>query len=88
MTSDGNPKSQPEEIDPATIEKLLEIELIQKRAEWKQTKARRGNLRMLSFLFLLVVIVGALVGFFYFFSSGAVNDLRARSTPTPASASP
>lgn len=86
--TDGNLKSQAEENDPATAEKLLELELMQKRAQWKQAKARGNNLRTLSLVFLLVVILGALAGFFYFFSFGTANDLKAHSTPARPSASP
>ena len=80
---DDNRKPERQEIDPAQIEKLLEIELMQKRATWQQTKARRGGLRALSFLFLFLVILAALVGFFVFFSSGRMSELKS-SEPAPS----
>ena len=85
---DGDRKPEREEIDPARIEQLLELELMQKRAEWQRTKASRGNLRALSFMFLFLVIFGALVAFFFIFSSGRLTETRpdAQSTPTPAAA--
>ncbi len=67
-----------------SLEKLLEIELMQKRTKWKQAKARQGTLRTLSFLFLLLVIVGALAGFYYFFSSGALSNQKTHSAPGSA----
>ena len=68
---DGNRKPEGGEIDPA---KLLEIELMQKRAEWQQAKARRGGLRALAFLFLFAVIVAAIVCFYLFFSGERARE--------------
>lgn len=84
--SNGEGKRESTETDPAKLAQLLEIELMQKRAAWQQAKARRGNLRAISFFFLFIVIVGALVAFFVFFSSGRVSELR--SDAPHASASP
>jgi hypothetical protein len=49
---------------------------MQKRAEWQQVRARRRNIRALSFLFLFIVIGLALLAFFIFFSSGQVSQLH------------
>lgn len=83
----GDGKREPTEADPAKLAQLLEIELMQKRAEWQQAKARRGNLRALSLFFLFIVIVGAAVAFFVFFSPARVTELRsnAHSNASPAS---
>ncbi|MDQ6626818.1 MAG: hypothetical protein M3Y69_11885 [Verrucomicrobiota bacterium] len=86
--SDGDGKPQPDAPDPAKLAQLLEIELMQKRATWQQARARRRNIRALSFLFLFVVIGAALVIFFVFFSSDRVTELRANTahsaSPSPA----
>ncbi len=73
---DGDGKPEPPQIDPAKLEQLLEIELMQKRAAWQQAKAKRGNLRALSFMFLFLVIIGALLAFFFVFSSGRLSPSR------------
>ena len=65
--ADGKP--EPSEIDPEKLSKLLEIELMQKRATWQRTAAHRRSLRAVAFLFLFLVIVGA-VAAYYFFVSG------------------
>jgi hypothetical protein len=78
MMVDG--KHNPEETDPEKLARLLELELAQKRAQWQQKKARRGNLRAISFLFLFVVIAAALAGFFLFFNPDRVREMR--SAPT------
>jgi len=67
-------------MDPAKIEKLLEIELMQKRASWQQAKARRGSFRALSFFFLFIVIVAAVVGFYLFFSPDRMSELKSNAT--------
>lgn len=73
---DGDGKPEPPQIDPAKLEQLMEIELMQKRAAWQQAKAKRGNLRALSFMFLFLVIIGALLAFFFVFSSGGLSPAR------------
>jgi hypothetical protein len=47
------------------LAKALELELMGKRAAWQRASARRGQWRALSFLFLFLVIIGALVAYFY-----------------------
>jgi hypothetical protein len=81
MMTDG--KHNPEETDPEKIALLLEVELMQKRAAWQQTKARRSSLRSLSFLFLFLIIVGALVGFFVFLSP-RLQEARTSATSAPS----
>jgi hypothetical protein len=85
MTPDGNRQPDLRETDPEKLAKLLEIELMQKRASWQQAKARRSTLRTMSFLFLFLVIVAAFVAVYFVMSSGG---LSAPSTGTPPSASP
>jgi hypothetical protein len=61
--ADGKP--EPSEIDPEKLSKLLELELLQKRAGWQRAAARRTTLRTFAFLFLLIVIGGALAAYFF-----------------------
>ena len=58
-------KSEPSEIDPAKLSKLLEIELMQKRAKWQRVAAQRRTFRVLAVLFLLLVIAGAIAAYFF-----------------------
>jgi hypothetical protein len=66
------------------VTRLLELELAQKRAAWKEAGARRRNARMMSFAFLFLIILGCLFGLFFAFS--IVNEQRPRekSSATPA----
>ncbi len=66
MISDGNGKPESRQSDPEQVIKLLEIELAQKRTEWSQASERYRKMRTASFVFLALVILGALVGFLYF----------------------
>jgi hypothetical protein len=63
----SHPPSKPEffENDPDQLDKLLKIELEQRRTEWKQASARYRSIRSFSFLFLFLVVAGGLVGLFF-----------------------
>ena len=65
MTPQGNRLPDTRETDPEKLAKLLEIELMQKRASWQQAKARHSTIRTMSFLFLFVVIVAAFVAVYF-----------------------
>jgi len=65
MSAPEEAKPQPE-TDPDALAKALELELIMKRASWQKLRARRGTWRALSFLFLFLVLLGALLAYFYF----------------------
>lgn len=67
---------QPRPNSPGADElsRLLELELIQKRAAWKQTSQRNRSFRTVAFLFLFLLIAGAALGFFFVFTR--VNEER------------
>ena len=81
MKPDGNSEPNALETDPEKLAKLLEIELMQKRAAWQQDKARRSTYRTMSFLFLFLIIVAAFVAFYFILSSERVPAKRS-SQPT------
>jgi len=62
------------ESDPETLTRLLELELIQKRATWKQAGERARSIRAAGFVFLFVLIVACLVGGYFVFMR--VNEQR------------
>ena len=51
--------------NPEELSRLLDIELIQKRAEWQRTTARNKNLKAFSLMFLFVVVLAGLVAFYF-----------------------
>jgi flagellar basal body-associated protein FliL len=81
---DPNRKSEPSSFDPIDAEKLLELELMQKRQSWAQAKQRRGSLRTISLFFLLLVIVAAIYAFTLFFSPARMQELRAKAARQPS----
>ena len=81
MTPEGNRQPVPRETDPDKLAKLLEIELMQKRASWQQAKARRSTYRTMSFLFLFAVIVAAFLAFYFFASSDRLPTPRPGAQP-------
>ena len=80
MQPEGNSHPTPHETDPEKLAKLLEIELMQKRASWQQAKARRSTYRTMSFLFLFFVIVAAFVAFYFVATSDRVPASRTEAT--------
>ena len=68
-------QTKPNDTDAETLARLLEIELIQKRAEWKQASARHRSMRTMAFVFIFLLIAACLVGAFFAFSR--VNEERA-----------
>jgi hypothetical protein len=86
MNPHGNGK--PEPVDPEQTLRMLEIEMTLQRARRKEASARRSNVRAVSFLFLFLVIMGAIAAAYFAFTSGRVDELRNREpalpSPTPA----
>ncbi len=80
MADLSEPKSN--EIDADNLSRLLELELIQKRATWKQAGERYRSFRAAGFVFLFVLIVGCLVGGYFAFMR--VNTQRANQPTTSA----
>ena len=58
-------QAQPSPSNAEQLTRLLELELIQKRATWNQAKQRNKSFRSLAFLFLFLLIAGSLAGFFF-----------------------
>ncbi len=81
----SNDDRKPEPVDPETTLRLLELELLHQRTARQQAGTPYRGLRAASLLFLVVIILGALLGFYYVFYSGGLDEFRARN---PAEASP
>jgi hypothetical protein len=84
MADPSEPK--PNEVDADNLSRLLELELIQKRASWKQAGDRYRSIRAAGFIFLFVLIVGCLIG--GYFALMRLNETRpnqpsAANSPVP-----
>ena len=64
MSRSEEPSFESDESAEA-IARALELELISKRSAWKKAKARRQTWRTLSILFVLLILLGALLAYFY-----------------------
>jgi hypothetical protein len=84
MANPIEPKSN--EIDPDSLSRLLELELIQKRATWKQAGERYRSIRAAGFVFLFVLIVGCLVGGYFAFMR--MNEARPNQPSTATDSVP
>jgi hypothetical protein len=81
MNSNGG---KPEPVDPENAVRMLEIELMRQRASRLVAGAPYRGLRAASFVFLFVIILGALLALYYLVSSGRLDELRARNAPKPS----
>ena len=75
-------QAKTDDIDPEKLTRLLELELIQKRATWKQAGERVRSIRTAGFVFLFVLIVACVVAGYFAFTR--LNEQR--SNPPPAAA--
>jgi hypothetical protein len=82
MNSDNDSKHEPD--DPENAMRMIELELMRQRAARQQAGTPYRGLRAVSLLFLVAVILGALFAFYYFFFSGGLEEVRARTVPSPA----
>ena len=87
-----NPRSdgKPEPTDPDQLLRLIDIELAQKRAARQQAPPAFRGFRLASLIFIVAVIAGVALAFYYVFFMGGLEDIRARNqtqpTATPSSA--
>ena len=68
------------DIDAENLSRLLELELIQKRASWKQAGDRYRSIRAAGFIFLFILIVGCLIGGYFAFTR--MSEQRTNRSPT------
>jgi hypothetical protein len=73
-------KLHPNISDAEQLTRMLELELLQKRTNWKQVTQRNKSLRSAAFLFLFLIITGCLLGFFFAYTR--VSQQRAEPPPS------
>ena len=84
MADPASPRPNPP--DAEQLARLLELELIQKRATWKQAGERYRVFRALGFVFLAVLILACLAGGYFAFlrvSDQRTNQPSATATDAP-----
>lgn len=86
MKEEDAGESKPAEIDPTKLAQSLELELMAKRALWQQANAHRRSLRAVSFIFLFLVIIGAVFAVFYVASLMSSRHVGSGGTPPPPDA--
>jgi hypothetical protein len=77
----ANP-AEPKLNETETLTRILDLELAQKRATWKQAGERARSIRAAGFVFLFFLILGCLVGGYFVFMR--VNEQRPTSPPRSA----
>ena len=68
MIPDTDGKIESAKNDPGQLARVLELELLQKRAAWQRAHSRYRAIRTLSILFLLIVVAGSVAALFLLFS--------------------
>lgn len=58
-------KTESLQTEPGDLARVLELELLAKRAAWQRATARHRTVRGLSFLFLFIIILAAGSAFFF-----------------------
>ena len=84
--ADPATQTKPNETEAETLARFLELELIQKRAAWKQASTRRRNVRSLAFAFIFLVVIACLFGAYFVFMR--VNEERGNQHSNAAPAVP
>jgi hypothetical protein len=84
MVGDNAKFDGPAANNAEELSRLIEIELIQKRAEWQKASARRKTIRSVATLFLFVVIMGTVLAFYFAFTRA--NEERVHQRPPAAEA--
>jgi hypothetical protein len=84
MIPDGDGKPESRKTNAEEMARRLELELAQRRVEWAEKSARYRNLRTAAFLFLALVIMGAIAAFFFLFTQLSQNGGPPRPSTTPA----
>ena len=83
MISEVSGKRQAMENESEELTRLLDLELIQKRAAWKRAVPRHRTFRMIGVFSILIVL--AAVFFVLFFLFSRANEERMNSRPAPIS---
>ena len=82
MNPDNDRKPEPN--DPESEVRLIELELMRQRAARQQAGTPYRGLRVASFMFLIVIILGALAAYYYLVSSGRLEEARSNSQHSSA----
>ena len=75
MIPDASGKIESGKNDAVELSRVLELELIQKRATWKRASARYRTIRNMGLFFLLILVIGVIAAFLFLFSR--LNEQRA-----------
>ena len=83
MISEVSGKRQAMENESEELTRLLDLELIQKRAAWKRAATRHRTLRIIGVFSILIVLAAIFLALFFLFSQA--NEERASSRPSTIS---
>jgi hypothetical protein len=83
MIPDTRGESEPVKTDPGHLARALELELLQKRAQWQEGLARRRMIRAVSLVFLVIILgIGAIALSLLFTRMREASQIRPPPSPT------
>ncbi|MEP7014965.1 MAG: hypothetical protein ABI925_05960 [Verrucomicrobiota bacterium] len=68
MMPDIDGKSESVKSDPGDLARVLELELLQKRADWQRKSERYRTIRAVSLFCLLIIVLAGIASLFFLFS--------------------
>jgi hypothetical protein len=86
MIGDTFGKTESVKNDPGELARVLELELIQKRAAWQRANTRYCTIRTISVVFLFVVIAASIAAFFLVFPRA--NEVHSNPQDTTQAIAP
>ena len=86
MMPERAPDTKPNENEAEQLARLLEVELMQKRVQWKQASSRHRSMRTMAFMFVFLLIAACVVAAFFVFSR--VNEERTNQQSNTTTAVP
>ena len=80
----ANNIAKSQDIDPEQFAKMLELELIQKRAQLKQAAGRRSARRAGTLGFIFLILIGCVIAFLFLYSKANEERANRPATPSPS----
>ena len=77
-------RDKPNPADPDDTIRKLEAELMVQRMARQKAGNPYSGFRTASFVFLMVIVLAAVAGYYYVFHLGGLEKARARNKPQPS----
>lgn len=76
MIPESGGQAEPDRSQAEQVSRLIDLELAEKRARWKEAAGRRQKVRMASYVFLFLLILASLFAFLCSFRGSMKSALH------------